>query len=573
MNKIYKVSLFPLILACVSSMPVDARVTTNNSNRSYANAYQQVNAMRYQQETATATTASATANLPVMVSDEKLAAAIVDGTAEGVTVSDLDSCAMIYPSGVFRWEIPQSGVRRNQIPQCVSVVELRDATTNAVLATTTVAAGDTFKCNVDSFPESGLSFDLKYGKIEVPADVAPTMEDVEAIMNEEQRQNAGLKIAAGAILGGVAGNFLAPKQAGDSKMFGIGQTQLIDTAIGTAAGAGIMAASSYSGKVAGDTIKSTAVNAASGMVLGNMLAGMSGGDSILATSKCLVKDGTESKEKDCILGTIYKKSEKLAIEGGVSTEENKSEKHFFINITNLNEMLECDENGKNCSQASVSQYTDIVCKTSEKDTSLCKNVKKDRINKAETFDNLYKLENTTSALIKSSEGVYMPVESAYKVKEKKYAFAVFDDNLPVKGFGYKFDDWAKDGGLRGEGAKLENKGHQIYIRKSNGTPGDLVKKEEGYTFEPNTRDADDGALIDMSNQARAKATIAGTAAGGAMGGFAGYQGAKDEVSQRWVAAVREYEDSLSNFVCSTGTRFLSKYNDYVEIPELKKSDQ
>lgn len=573
MNKIYKVSLFPLILACVSSMPVDARVTTNNSNRSYANAYQQVNAMRYQQETATATTASATANLPVMVSDEKLAAAIVDGTAEGVTVSDLDSCAMIYPSGVFRWEIPQSGVRRNQIPQCVSVVELRDATTNAVLATTTVAAGDTFKCNVDSFPESGLSFDLKYGKIEVPADVAPTMEDVEAIMNEEQRQNAGLKIAAGAILGGVAGNFLAPKQAGDSKMFGTGQTQLIDTAIGTAAGAGIMAASSYSGKVAGDTIKSTAVNAASGMVLGNMLAGMSGGDSILATSKCLVKDGTESKEKDCILGTIYKKSEKLAIEGGVSTEENKSEKHFFINITNLNEMLECDENGKNCSQASVSQYTDIVCKTSEKDTSLCKNVKKDRINKAETFDNLYKLENTTSALIKSSEGVYMPVESAYKVKEKKYAFAVFDDNLPVKGFGYKFDDWAKDGGLRGEGAKLETKGHQIYIRKSNGTPGDLIKEEEGYTFEPNTRDADDGALIDMSNQARAKATIAGTAAGGAMGGFAGYQGAKDEVSQRWVAAVREYEDSLSNFVCSTGTRFLSKYNDYVEIPELKKSDQ
>ena len=75
----------------------------------------------------------------------------------------------------------------------------------------------------------------------------------------------------------------------------------------------------------------------------------------------------------------------------------------------------------------------------------------------------------------------------------------------------------------------------------------------------------------MSNQARAKGTLVGTAAGGAIGGFAGYQGAQSEITNRWTAAVREYEDSLSNFVCMTGARYLSKYNDYVQIPEMKKN--
>ncbi|MBR5354817.1 MAG: hypothetical protein IK122_01675, partial [Alphaproteobacteria bacterium] len=65
----------------------------------------------------------------------------------------------------------------------------------------------------------------------------------------------------------------------------------------------------------------------------------------------------------------------------------------------------------------------------------------------------------------------------------------------------------------------------------------------------------------------------GAGVGGAMGGFAGYQGAKSEVTDRWTAAVREYEDSLSNFVCMTGTRYLGKYNDYIEIPDMKKAEE
>ena len=125
---------------------------------------------------------------------------------------------------------------------------------------------------------------------------------------------------------------------------------------------------------------------------------------------------------------------------------------------------------------------------------------------------------------------------------------------------------------------IKGKEFGYFNRNSNGTVGTILtstkeEKELGkYIFTPLSKDADDGGLVDLSNKARAKGTLVGTAAGGAMGGFAGYQGAKSEITDRWTSAIREYEDSLSNFVCMTGTRYLSKYNDYVEIPAWKKSE-
>nr|MBQ0090912.1 hypothetical protein [Candidatus Enterousia merdequi] len=180
-ERICKLSLFSFILACVSTMPLEAVVKTKNSNRSYSSAYQQISALQYQQAMQD-TEAAETAVLPIEVSDKTLAESISNNTSNDVTVSDLEACSMIYPNGSFKWDVPESGVRRNPGSQCVAVVELRDANSNAVLATTTLAAGDTMKCNVDSFPESGMSFDLRNGKVEVPADAAPTMDDVEAVM-------------------------------------------------------------------------------------------------------------------------------------------------------------------------------------------------------------------------------------------------------------------------------------------------------------------------------------------------------------------------------------------------------
>ena len=559
-TKICKISLFTTILACVAAMPVDAAVKTKNSNRSYSEAYQQVNAISFQQEyldatNPTGTTASATAKLPVMVSDEKLAASILDNTSTDVTMSHLESCAMIYPNGVFKWDVPESGVRRNPNSQCVAVVELRDANSNAVLATTTIAAGDTMKCNVDSFPEKGLSYDLKYGKIEVPADAAPTIKEVEAVMNEEQKQNAGFKIAAGAIIAGVAGNMLAPKQAGDTKLFGTGKTQIIDTAVGAAAGAGIMAASTYSGKVAGDTIKSTAVNAASGMVVGNMMAGMSGGDSVISTTKCQ----TDTGEKDCVIGTCSTIDAEQNITNG-----QKDNKYYFVKKDNCKEVVECsaqiDGEYIQCSPVPASQFVRINVAAGK----LCTDMKDTDYYSLNTSTFGRNPEDVTRLIeytaTSQQKGEYVPIYSASVASARQHAYAVV--RLGAKPLGYTLKEWPK---LAANGAT------EYYYRNSDGSVGHKIAENQ-CDFEPATRDAEDGALVDISNQARAKGTLIGTAAGGAMGGFAAYQGAQTEITERWTAAVREYEDSLSNFICITGGRYLAKYNDYLEIPELKKSE-
>lgn len=529
-------------------MPVDAAVKTKNSNRSYAGAYQQLNAMYGQQGYATETTTAAVANLPVMVTDEKLANSIVNNEVGAPSVSDLEACSMIYANGDFKWGTPEYGINRD--PQCIAVVELRDANTNAVLASTTVGAGQSIKCNIDSFP--GGSYNMSaLSRVELPADTAPTMEDVVAVMNEEQKQNAGLKIAAGAIIAGVAGNLLAPKdtsKTGDSKIpLGTGKTQLLDTAVGAAAGAGIMAASSYSGKVAGDTIKSTAVNAASGMLIGNMMAGANGGDSVIAITKCSVNN----VEHDCVVGNYAKNHGKYeGFEGD----------KIYLKEVKGNNMVECDVEGNSATKCKIfSPGTNLGNYVIEREGGPIP------LKTAKTYDTniIYwdKKDDKQNEFIKASqynsEKSFYHIVSADKLDKSQHAYAVFDEPLK-KAFGYK--TWEE----------LSSKKPKIYYRYGGGGVGDLIEDENAVAnFDPSFRDADDGALIDLSNQARAKGTIVGTAAGGALGGFAGYQGAQTEVSERWVSALREYEDSLSNFVCTTGARFLSKYNDYADIPALK----
>ena len=83
-------------------------------------------------------------------------------------------------------------------------------------------------------------------------------------------------------------------------------------------------------------------------------------------------------------------------------------------------------------------------------------------------------------------------------------------------------------------------------------------------------DATDGGIIDLGNKARLKSTLVGAGAGGALGAFSGYQGAQDDIEKRWVAAVREYKDSLQKVYCVTGSRFLGYYNDQVVIPVMSE---
>ncbi len=565
-------------------MPADARVNIRN-NRTYAEAYNQVNAMRQQGQYAntmgtTATTNSATENLPVAVDNKKLAEDILNNTSESVTVADLDACSMIYPRGVFKWAVPDSGVRRNPTEQCVSVVELRDANTKELLATATLAAGDTMKCNVDSFPELSYSYNLKYGKVAVPADNAPTMEDVVAVMNEEQKQNAGLKIAAAAIIGAAAGNLLGPKQAGSTEYmgFGGGTSRLITTAAGAAGAAGIEAASSYSGKVAGDTIKSTAVNATAGALIGNMAAGMSGSDDILTTVKCKVDD----TEYNCIPVKQQTVGPEVANTDGVyylvKHDGSDTQKCTVSGPTNPPEQI-TKKNNNNFSCETAPSLTNVKvggvyfaphAKKTENPYSKATVYAKQEYDNNEDNSVIFK---KTSFDPNADQNTYYLIESANLIDQQAPAYAVFS-YLKPKALGYEISDWNNDAAINTspiEGATLLG----YYKRFNDGTVGDKITKqddEKTYKFKPLSRDASDGALIDLNNQARTKATLVGTAAGGALGGLSGYMGATSEVQERWVTAVREYNDSLSNFVCVTGDRPLAKYNDYIEIPEMKKTE-
>ena len=588
-----KISLLACVLACATNTPATARISVKNS-ASYANAYNQVMAVRQQaamENTPVATTTSATATLPVMVDDEALARKIKDNATDAmVSVSDLENCSMIYPNGLFKWGYPESGAKMGQNSQCVAVVELRDVNSNMVLAQTTLAAGDAMKCNIDMFPRSGWQNTL--GKVELPADAAPTIEDVEKVLNEEQKQNAGFKIAAAAILSGVAGNMLGPKEAGDTRLLGTGKQQLVSTALAATAGAGVMAASTYSGKVAGDTIKSTAVNAVTGAVIGNMAAGMSGtGESVLNIRKCSV-DGIEY---DCVVGNIS--TVNTGNKYDLATDD-KTEEIYLINL---------DSTLKKCEKVPFFRTPPEKCSDSKKSDCYhlayndlyytCQTVSSNKLLKiglsgGKTFDEIRKdkdsarigmdayaidasgaFDKTTVENTNAPDAIYFLVTSGYKSEgATNRGYAVFS-GLGNKLFGYKATEWET---LR------TNYSPRYFRRNSDGTVGDEVKtkvnEETGETIEevvftPTAQDASDGALVDFQNSARTKATLSGAAAGGALGGFTAYQGAKQEVQERWLSATREYDDSLNNFYCGTGTRYLSKYNDEVVIPNPKQSEE
>lgn len=606
-NKICKISLFSAVLACLVGQDTFARVNVKKAGAgNYASAYNQVNAIKQQaafmeEQQYLATTASATDTLPVAVDDPELARSIMNNTSTMVSAVDLDNCSMIYPNGVFKWGVPESGIRKTPAQQCIAVVELRDANSNNVLATTTLAAGDSLKCNIDSFPEAGWQNAL--GQVELPADEAPTLEDAEAALNQEQKQNAGIKIAAAALVGGLAGNFLGPKEAGNDKMLGTGKGQLTGTAIGAVSAAGVMAASTYSGKVVGDTIKSTAVNAAAGAVVGNMAAGASGGEAIMEIKKCKVKPAgaeiivpentniqTQSststiaeEEMDCIPGKFRKSGE----DDLYTYDKGKDSKEKMIYVTNYEGKirsltLENDDKVSSFKDTTSDLLTNIWIKGTNLPKKEMKNTDWENLVTCYKFDPEARTEKEKWSFVPdgcarsyTNNNTWYIINSGNKGTDIR-AYAVFrKGQVQDKTFGWKVSEW--------EAFKLKYRPYAYYQRNSDGTAGAFIQLDQQpqevdengkpkvadyIEFRPAGRDAEDGGLVDMSNKARMKGTLTGAGVGGALGGFTGYQGAKQEVIERWEAANREYNDSLTNFYCATGKRFLSSYNSYAEIPSM-----
>ena len=438
---------------------------------------------------------------------------------------------------------------------CTAVVEMRALMAgpngeNLILARANLAAGDSVKCNISAFPEGSWLPDA--GNVVFPADSEPTKEDVIAVMNQEQKQNAAIKIIGGTILGGLIGNFTGANDVGNDSMLGTDKDKLKNTAIGAAGGAALMVGNAYGGKVAGDMILSAGVNAAAGGVIGNVMAS---GDSVLRIEKCVV----DKQETTCLWG-YYKETKPL------DTEKEQA----FVNIADISDFYVCKTDDQTCRRERLTggwpaKYKEEKRKSDNKKMELS-DMLEERFDKVSSNERYCfkdgKMEQTSTC--DDAKNTYIKIEGASIVTKTQPAMVV---GVQDKKFGYKKSEWYSD-------IKKNFKPKNIVGRNGKGEVIGLdIEKPNLEDFDPMTLDADDGGIIDLDNKARLKGTLTGAGVGGAMGAYTAYQGAQDEVTQRWMAEVQAYKDSLNKIVCVTGTRFLSSYNDDVFIPVATQTQQ
>jgi len=570
------ISYYSLIAAIVAASPATAGVRVGNLSRNYADSYGQVNNLRMgtvagasaadvQTNVAQTTGLSSgtvgvttgvdrsgtVIELPIPIANPDLAKRIALGEKVGsVNMSSLDYCSRIYPDGEFAWDTPTAGVGRGGAQTCVAVVELKMVSANGegnnvVLARVKVAADDAIRCNIDDFPEYSHVANME---VTLPADHEPTMEEVVRQMNKEQKQNAGLKIAAGALIGGIGGNIAGKAERGSDSLFGTGKDKMQTTAGGALLGAAIMAGNSYAGKVGGDVILSTGVNAAAGGVMGNMMAS---GDSVLRIEDCDLAGGS------CLWGYVSKVSPFTL---GLS-EDGKTETKAYYNPS-TGDIVVCNqgEGKKGCKSASRELDVQSVRLQNKPDMQLYEWKNNfSSINDSYCYDS-----NTNEMTAVCPDGQKYYVVSSVNKIEGDVVHAMIP-GVADKTFGFKYDDWYK--------WRDQHPNVQIYGRNAAGESTGVLTGYSIGGFRPISIEAGDGGLIDISNKARLKSTLTGAGIGGAMGGFVGYQGAQSDINQRWVSAVQEYKDSLTKFYCTTGKRYLGAYNDLIKIPPLNVPEE
>jgi len=479
--------------------------------------------------------------LPVRVTNMDMARAIARGQSyQGISMANLESCAAIFPTGSWSWDKANAGMKSST--GCVAEVELRkvEGTADIILARARVAAGSSIDCNIDSFPADGLTMDA--GKVMFPADREPTLEEVKQALNQEQKQGAGMKIAAAALLGGIGGNFIGQNDPGKGGMIGTSGDKMKKTAIGAVALGGLTAVSTQAGKVGGDVIMGATVNAIGGGLIGN-ISGI--GNPVLLVKKC--------EGYDCLYGIV------------AENDTLKSDYKAFFNLTGstikCNSTPDKDGNFENCGAEAFSAFEfypsgnlkDVNKESKPEDQELVmRNQEKQYCYAGGTMTLQNGLGNCDGA------GTYVELRSATLMTNAQPAVIVDWDSKKSK-----FDDFKK---WRATGPKNVD----IRFRYSDGTIGrEAMCGNERCTaknFQPVTQAATDGGIIDLNNKARMGATATGAGVGAGLGAFSSFQGAKDEVENRHVAAVTEYKDSLTKFYCATGNRFLSQYNETAIIP-------
>ena len=556
-------SLFAALL--VTCGDAHAAIRVGNKSRSYAASYEQVNAIRNPAPVVMDDTSddmgvvgqtensNPMVELPIRVANQTLASEIARGDATSVTYGQLVNCGAIYPNGDFAWDTPTAGTKSASGSQCVSVVEMRgyqmgENGSDLVLARINLAAGDSIRCNISDWPE--YSYLPSAGTVTFPNDAEPTVKDVIAVMDQEQKQHAGLKIAAGTLIAAVAGNVVGENAVGQDSLLGTNKEKLTSTAIGGLTGAAIMAGNAYFGKVAGDMILSAGVNAAAGGLIGNMAAS---GDSVMRIENCKYED----KDQKCLWGAVIKSG------GYISSADG-----YYYNTLSEN-VYKCT--AEKCEVFKKEVANIIPCGYETEQTNKDVN--------GELY-NMQKIANSGYANIKTfyeltSNNELKPsgrwTESDNEKLINICSGTIVDSTTPAvmvgvtdRAFGWKKKDWGR--------FQKEHQNAKIMGRGAYGQPVALSADTaiSPDNFYPMYVDAEDGGLIDLGNKARLKGTLIGAGAGGAMGAFTAYQGAQDDIQQRWVSAVREYKDSLQKVYCATGKRFLTHYNDLVLIPKVSE---
>lgn len=563
------------MLYALCSASADAAVRVGNASRSYAAGYQQVNAQREQIAAAAAaaaapiaTTQSADAetNLPVRVANRELAQKLSRGETDSrVSIATLDSCAMVYPNGEFAWDSPTVGNGAGGASTCVAVVELRGYQmgldgSDVVLARANLAAGDAVKCNISDFPE--FSYTTDAAQVTFPADHEPTRADVVQVLNAEQKQNAGLRIAAGTVIGGLAGNAAGKNEIGSDSILGGGKHKTTGTIIGALSGAALMAGNAYSGKVAGDTILSTGVNAAAGSMIGNIAAS---GESVLRIEDCKIPDVPASTEKTTAANSDANADKKVTepqsknskcLWGVIRKGTALSGKNAYYN-TGDETTLVCESDDTGCKQETLLNIELAAYPNKDIDAAAKEGFEKITADSTKQFY-LTEKNEMKNGINPDNSAIYARISNATVATGTQMPAMIADVN--DKAFGYKRSNWAK--------LKTDLSGHTILGRTSSGAGYALDGEYSINDFYPMMVDASDGGIIDFGNKARLKGTLIGAGAGGALGAYAGYQGAQSDIENRWVTAVREYKDSLQKIYCATGKRFLGYYNDQIIIPTM-----
>ena len=476
-------------------------------------------------------------DLPVEI-DAKMAKKIESGDTK-IDISKLKSCSEIYPEGKFAWSVPDAGNIKTLEQTCVSIVEMRavKGTDDIVLAKAYVAAGDSVLCNIDKFPESGYTQDAV--NIEFPADNPPTIEEVEKVMDEEQKQNAVFKIVTGALVGGITGNMAGKSK--DGSMFGTNQEKMKTSAIGALSGAAVMAGNAYGGKVAGDTIMSTGINAAAGGVIGNVLAT---GESILKVEDCTI----DERKTKCLWGVVQNINLKsncdniyYELDTGriVETTTDKEDKPILIDKILFIKKL--DKSNKSLDELRMQQFKEI------RDDNTVK---------------LFHRDNENQKMVEGPKGAgntWVKVEKCGDIESQTPAMIPY---FKDKAFGSGLSDWYT----------YDKSNLTVWGRNTKGLPYKIENKDNKNlidTFYPISVNSDEGNVVDINNKARMKETLIGTGVGAGLGALSGYQGAKNAIEDRWASEVQQYKDSLQKIYCGTGKRYLSHYNETVIIPNIR----